>query len=85
MVEMEPPSKKARIKEKHWPGKVALQNNGSLKLCSGFNIMIVLNVLQCLTVWLRCKLQNRDYVSFSRDAWRLRQHLVSPLEWLKDE
>lgn len=56
--------KKERIKEKHRRGKVALQNNSNLKRYGGFHIMIVFNLLQCLTVWLHSELQgSRGYVS----------------------
>lgn len=55
--------KKECIKEKHWHGKIVLQNNGSFKLYGGFNIMIVLKLPQSFTVWLCCKLQeSRDCV-----------------------
>lgn len=40
MAETELPSKQERIKEKHWRGKVAPQNNGNFKLYGGLPLWL---------------------------------------------
>lgn len=64
MVETELPSKQERIKEKHWRGKVAPQNNGSFKLCGGLHYGCL--QLSALFTWVHRKLwESREGVMFT--------------------